>query len=159
QESEDAVARSSHCLDHCRLARRKPRRADNHTGAQGLRLLRNLAVGLIGALIGGLLFRVLGILPALDTVAISLRDVAAAAIGSLLVSTAIGLIQRSKKTTMNFCEYTGGAARSPAFGIGSGPLRLAAATGRTSRQVGREADASRYPSGCYAAWRSSRYSS
>ena len=44
----------------------------------------NLGIGLIGALVGGLLFRVLDILPALDRVAVSARDIAAAVIGSLL---------------------------------------------------------------------------
>jgi len=64
---------------------------------KGFGILRNLAVGLIGALVGGFLFRVLGIFPALDKVAISLRDVVAAVIGSLLVLTAIWLRQRSNK--------------------------------------------------------------
>ncbi len=52
---------------------------------RGLGLLRNLAVGLAGAMIGGLLFRWLQILPGLDNIAISLRDVIAAFVGSLLV--------------------------------------------------------------------------
>ena len=65
---------------------------------KGFRILRNLAVGLIGALVGGVLFRVLGIFPALDKVVISLRDVVAAVIGSLLVLTAIWLKQRSNKS-------------------------------------------------------------
>jgi uncharacterized membrane protein YeaQ/YmgE (transglycosylase-associated protein family) len=65
---------------------------------KGFGILRNLAVGLIGALVGGLLFRVLGIFPALDKIAISLRDIVAAVIGSLLVLTAIWLKQRSNKS-------------------------------------------------------------
>jgi uncharacterized membrane protein YeaQ/YmgE (transglycosylase-associated protein family) len=48
---------------------------------KGLGLLRNLGVGLLGALVGGLLFRVLGLAPRLDGVAISLRDVVAAFLG------------------------------------------------------------------------------
>jgi uncharacterized membrane protein YeaQ/YmgE (transglycosylase-associated protein family) len=52
---------------------------------KGLGLVRNVAVGLIGALVGGLLFRVFGLFPALDQVTISLRDVVAAFIGSLIV--------------------------------------------------------------------------
>ena len=52
---------------------------------KGFGLIRNLAVGLAGALVGGLLFRTLGILPGLDAVAISLRDVVAAVVGSLIV--------------------------------------------------------------------------
>ena len=43
------------------------------------------ALGLAGALIGRLLFRLFGLFPALDKVAISLRDVVAAVLGSLLV--------------------------------------------------------------------------
>jgi uncharacterized membrane protein YeaQ/YmgE (transglycosylase-associated protein family) len=45
---------------------------------KGLGLIRNLGLGLVGALVGGLLFRVLGLAPGLDRVAISLRDVVAA---------------------------------------------------------------------------------
>jgi uncharacterized membrane protein YeaQ/YmgE (transglycosylase-associated protein family) len=52
---------------------------------KGLGLVRNVAVGLIGALVGGVLFRVFGLFPALDQVTISLRDVVAAFIGSLIV--------------------------------------------------------------------------
>jgi uncharacterized membrane protein YeaQ/YmgE (transglycosylase-associated protein family) len=52
---------------------------------KGLGLMRNLAVGLIGALIGGVIFRGLGLFTALDRVTISLRDVVAAFIGSLIV--------------------------------------------------------------------------
>ena len=64
---------------------------------RGLGVLRNLGVGLVGALVGGLLFRVLGIFPGLDRVAISLRDVVAALIGSLLVLTVIWLWQRFRQ--------------------------------------------------------------
>jgi len=52
---------------------------------RGFGLLRNLAVGLAGAVVGGLLFRWLRILPGLDNIAISLRDVVAAFVGSLIV--------------------------------------------------------------------------
>jgi uncharacterized membrane protein YeaQ/YmgE (transglycosylase-associated protein family) len=51
----------------------------------GFGIFRNLGLGLAGALVGGLLFRVLGLFPELDKVAISLRDVVAALVGSLLV--------------------------------------------------------------------------
>ena len=60
--------------------------------------LRNLGVGLVGALVGGLVFRVLGIFPGLDKVAISLRDVVAALVGSLLVLAVIWLWQRFQKS-------------------------------------------------------------
>jgi uncharacterized membrane protein YeaQ/YmgE (transglycosylase-associated protein family) len=52
---------------------------------RGFGLLRNLGVGLVGALVGGLLFRMLGLWPELDKVSISLRDVVSAVIGSLIV--------------------------------------------------------------------------
>jgi uncharacterized membrane protein YeaQ/YmgE (transglycosylase-associated protein family) len=64
---------------------------------KGFGVLRNLGIGLIGALVGGLLFRLLGIFPGLDRVAISLRDVVAALIGSLLVLTVIWLWQRFRQ--------------------------------------------------------------
>jgi uncharacterized membrane protein YeaQ/YmgE (transglycosylase-associated protein family) len=44
----------------------------------------NLALGLIGALIGGALFDLFGILPSLDDISISLRDIIAALFGALL---------------------------------------------------------------------------
>ena len=44
----------------------------------------NLGLGLIGALLGGLLFRLFGIFPGLDQVAVSARDITAAVVGSLL---------------------------------------------------------------------------
>ena len=51
---------------------------------EGLGRWTSLGVGLIGALIGGAIFRVFDIWPALDSVAISLRDLIAAFIGSLV---------------------------------------------------------------------------
>ena len=63
---------------------------------KGFGILRNLGLGLVGALVGGLLFRVLGLFPRLGNVAISLRDVVAAFVGSLLVLTALWLWQRWK---------------------------------------------------------------
>jgi uncharacterized membrane protein YeaQ/YmgE (transglycosylase-associated protein family) len=66
---------------------------------KGYGLLRNLAVGLVGASIGGFLFRMLGLLPGLDRIEISLRDVVAAVIGSLIVLVALWLWQRYKKPT------------------------------------------------------------
>jgi len=54
---------------------------------KGFGLVRNFALSLAGALIGGLLFRLFGLFPALDRLAISLRDVVAAVLGSLLVLT------------------------------------------------------------------------
>jgi uncharacterized membrane protein YeaQ/YmgE (transglycosylase-associated protein family) len=61
---------------------------------KGFGALRNLGLGLAGALVGGLLFRLLGLFQELDKVTISLRDVAAAVVGSLLVLAALWLVQR-----------------------------------------------------------------
>jgi len=63
---------------------------------KGFGVWRNLGLGLVGALVGGLLFWLLGIFPELDSVRISLRDVVAAVVGSLLVLGALSLWQRWK---------------------------------------------------------------
>jgi uncharacterized membrane protein YeaQ/YmgE (transglycosylase-associated protein family) len=68
----------------------------------GFGLWRNLALGLAGAIIGGLLFRIFGIWPGLDKIAISLRDIVSAVVGSLLVLAALWLWRRfgtSKEST------------------------------------------------------------
>jgi uncharacterized membrane protein YeaQ/YmgE (transglycosylase-associated protein family) len=65
---------------------------------KGFGLPRNLAVGLVGALVGGFIFRMLGLLPGLDKFAISLRDVVSAVVGSLLVLTAYWFWQRYRKS-------------------------------------------------------------
>ena len=65
---------------------------------KGFGILRNLGIGLVGALVGSQLFRMFGIFPGLDSVAVSLRDVVAALTGSLLVLAAIGLWQRFRKS-------------------------------------------------------------
>ena len=44
----------------------------------------SLGIGLVGALIGGAIFRLFGIWPGLEAFSISLRDVVAAIIGSLI---------------------------------------------------------------------------
>ena len=44
----------------------------------------NLGIGLVGALVGGLIFRLFNILPGLDAISISMRDLASAVIGSFL---------------------------------------------------------------------------
>ncbi|MCC6948768.1 MAG: GlsB/YeaQ/YmgE family stress response membrane protein [Bradyrhizobiaceae bacterium] len=63
---------------------------------EGYGILRNLVLGLIGALVGGFLFRVFGLFPRLDLFAISLRDVVAAFVGSLIVLAAIWLYEKYK---------------------------------------------------------------
>ena len=56
--------------------------------------LRNLGLGLSGAIVGGLLFRLFGLFPILDRIAISLRDIVAAFLGSLILLAALWLWQR-----------------------------------------------------------------
>ena len=65
---------------------------------RGFGVFRNLGLGLAGALIGGLVFRLFDLLTVLDKVSISLRDVIAAFAGSLVVLAALWLWQRTKKT-------------------------------------------------------------
>ena len=63
---------------------------------RGFGTWRNLGLGLVGALVGGLLFWLLGLFSGLDSVRISLRDVVAAVIGSFIVLGALSLWQRWK---------------------------------------------------------------
>jgi uncharacterized membrane protein YeaQ/YmgE (transglycosylase-associated protein family) len=58
--------------------------------------LRNLGLGLVGAFVDGLLFRLFGLFPELDEILISLRDVMAAIVGSLLVLTALRAWRRQR---------------------------------------------------------------
>lgn len=64
---------------------------------EGFGSFRNLGLGLVGALVGGLLFRWLDLLPGLDKISVSLRDIVAAVVGSLLVLVAIWLYRRSAR--------------------------------------------------------------
>jgi uncharacterized membrane protein YeaQ/YmgE (transglycosylase-associated protein family) len=64
----------------------------------GFGLFRNFSLGLAGALIGGLLFRVSGIWPGLDKIAISLRDVIAAFVGSLVVLAVLWIWQKLRSS-------------------------------------------------------------
>lgn len=52
---------------------------------RGFGFFRNLGLGLAGAVIGGGVFRIFGLLPGLDRIVISLRDIVAAVVGSLLL--------------------------------------------------------------------------
>ena len=63
---------------------------------RGFGIWRNLGLGLVGALVGGLLFWLLPLFRGLDSVRISLRDVVAAVIGSFIVLGALALWQRWK---------------------------------------------------------------
>ena len=65
---------------------------------KGFGVLRNLGLGLVGALVGGLLFRLLRLFPDLDKVTVSLRDVVAAVVGSLLILAALWLAQHFRRS-------------------------------------------------------------
>jgi len=65
---------------------------------QGFGLWKNLGLGLAGAFVGGLLFRLLGLLPGLESVTVSLRDVVSAFVGSLLVLIGLWIKDRNKPT-------------------------------------------------------------
>ena len=62
--------------------------------SRGFGLIRNLGLGLAGAVVGGVVFRLFGLLGSLDRVTISLRDVVAAFAGSLLVLGVLWLRRR-----------------------------------------------------------------
>jgi uncharacterized membrane protein YeaQ/YmgE (transglycosylase-associated protein family) len=55
----------------------------------GFGWLLNLALGVVGAVVGGAIFRLFGILDSLDKISISLRDLLSAFLGSLIVLTVI----------------------------------------------------------------------
>jgi uncharacterized membrane protein YeaQ/YmgE (transglycosylase-associated protein family) len=57
----------------------------------GFGLLANIGLGCAGALVGGALFSAFKLFPGLDAVAISLRDIVAAFLGSLVVLAALWL--------------------------------------------------------------------
>lgn len=65
---------------------------------QGFGVWRNIGLGLVGALVGGFLFRMFGLFPGLDKISISLRDIVAALVGSLIVLIALWLWQTFAKT-------------------------------------------------------------
>lgn len=61
---------------------------------RGFGLQTNLVLGLGGAVVGGLIFRLFGLFPNLDKIAISLRDIIAALAGSFLILAAFWLWRR-----------------------------------------------------------------
>lgn len=56
----------------------------------------NLGIGLVGALVGGIIFNLFGILPGLETISISLRDIVSAFIGSILFLLGLWVWQRGQ---------------------------------------------------------------
>ncbi len=65
---------------------------------EGFGLIRNLGLGLAGAVVGGLIFRIFGLFPGLDKIAISLRDIVAAVVGSLIVLLVLWIWKRSSSS-------------------------------------------------------------
>jgi uncharacterized membrane protein YeaQ/YmgE (transglycosylase-associated protein family) len=63
---------------------------------EGFGAFRNLLLGVVGAVIGGLVFELLGVLQDTDAVTISLGDLVGAVIGSLLVLLALRLVRKRK---------------------------------------------------------------
>jgi len=61
---------------------------------RGFGVVRNLGLGLAGAVVGGLLFQSLHLFVGLDNIAISLPDVISAFVGSLIVLLVIWIWQR-----------------------------------------------------------------
>lgn len=61
---------------------------------RGFGVVRNLGLGLAGAIVGGVLFQSLKLFTALDAIAISLRDIVAAFVGSLIVLLVIWIWQK-----------------------------------------------------------------
>ncbi len=61
---------------------------------RGFGVLRNLGLGMTGALLGGILFRVFRLFPNLDKFSVSMRDLISALIGSLLVLLILWVRQR-----------------------------------------------------------------
>jgi len=62
----------------------------------GLGRWSSLGVGLVGALIGGLIFSLFGIWPGLDAIAISLRDIIAAFVGSLIFLLVLWIVRTNR---------------------------------------------------------------
>ena len=61
---------------------------------KGFGILRNLGLGMAGALLGGILFRIFRLFTNLDKYSISMRDLIAALIGSVLVLLILWIWQR-----------------------------------------------------------------
>jgi uncharacterized membrane protein YeaQ/YmgE (transglycosylase-associated protein family) len=66
---------------------------------RGFGILRNLALGVSGALVGGAVFQMLNLFPGLDRIAISARDLMSAFLGSLVVFVLHWLWQKFRPTT------------------------------------------------------------
>ena len=63
---------------------------------QGFGKTTNLGIGLVGAIIGGLFFRLLGIDLGLGAISVSLEDIVAALIGSIVFLILLRLLRKRK---------------------------------------------------------------
>ena len=61
---------------------------------KGFGLLTNLVLGCLGAIVGGLLFHIFAILPALGAISISLRDLVSGFVGSIVLLGLLWIWQR-----------------------------------------------------------------
>jgi uncharacterized membrane protein YeaQ/YmgE (transglycosylase-associated protein family) len=64
---------------------------------EGFGMARNLGLGLVGAIVGGFLFRLFNLFPSLDMISISLRDIVSALVGSLIVLIGLWAWQRTRQ--------------------------------------------------------------
>jgi len=62
----------------------------------GLGRWTGVGVGLVGALIGGFIFRLFGIWPGLEAISVSPRDIVAAFIGSLIFLLVLWIVRTSR---------------------------------------------------------------
>jgi uncharacterized membrane protein YeaQ/YmgE (transglycosylase-associated protein family) len=81
-------------LNHRRHPGRYGNRHDRQGDHWGFGNLRNLGLGMTGALVGGVLFRVSRLFPNLDKFSVSMRDLISALIGSALVLLILRVWQR-----------------------------------------------------------------
>ncbi|MEG6509837.1 GlsB/YeaQ/YmgE family stress response membrane protein [Methyloligella sp. 2.7D] len=65
-------------------------------GWEGIGRWTSLGVGLVGAIIGGGIFRLFNIAPGLDSISVSLRDVLAAFIGSLIFLVILWIVRKRR---------------------------------------------------------------
>ena len=63
---------------------------------QGFGKATNLGIGLVGAIIGGLLFRLLGIDLGLGAISVSLEDIVAALLGSIVFLILLRFLRKRK---------------------------------------------------------------
>ena len=70
---------------------------------KGFGVIVNLALGTLGAVIGGAVFQVFEILPGLEAISVSLRDLLSAFLGSLLLLAVLWMWRRYNRPTNAGC--------------------------------------------------------